>query len=247
MLTPLLTLSQAGNPHVWGPLWLKTQPPSLILLTVHVAQIPQGLDEDNTWNPSRIFKTNKCKSHNLICFLYSVQLNLEQPPPNCNKIGLIPYLSPLKTNNSEILQNWYSVSACFGSLIILSFSWFHAYSTKTWRLTLFQSPAPRKRALAFLSPCCVLCPTSHSFIPCSQGTYKQTGKAELCSAPWSTVWMPQVGQVKKEKNFISTRRNKEGSTGKTIFDLGLEEGAELQGRKLGKRIQPLGMESIGQV
>lgn len=73
------------------------------------------------------------------------------------------------------------------------------------------------------------------------------GKVELCSAPRYIVWVPPEGQVQKEKNFIPTRRNKEGSIEKTIFDLGLEEGTEFQDRKLGKRIWPLGTKSIGKI
>lgn len=129
-MTPSLTGGQAGNPPVWGTPSLQAQPPSFILKTVPVAQIPQRLDEDQ-WHPSQIFKTNARKPHNPICFLYSVQLNLEQPPPKCNKIGLIPYLSPLKTNNSEVLQNCYSVSYCVGLLVVLSFSQLHTHPTKT--------------------------------------------------------------------------------------------------------------------
>lgn len=48
----------------------------------------------------------------------------------------------------------------------------------------------------------------------------------------------------QEKNLIPTRKNKEASTEKTAFDLGLEEGAEFQDRKLGRRIQPLQTEPI---
>lgn len=109
-MTPSPALSQARNPRVRGTLWLQTQPPSLILMMVPVTHIPQRLDEDNRWNLSQMFKTNKRKSYNLICFLYLVSLNLERPPPKRNKIGLTPYLSPLKTNNSEALQNCYSIS-----------------------------------------------------------------------------------------------------------------------------------------
>lgn len=48
--------------------------------------------------------------------------------------------------------------------------------------------------------------------------------------------------MQKEKNLISTRRNKAGSKEEVAFDLGLEEGAEFQDRKWGRNIWPLGTE-----
>lgn len=38
-----------------------------------------------------------------------------------------------------------------------------------------------------------------------------------------TVWMSQEGQAQKEKDFISTRRNKESSTEKQYLTWGLKK------------------------
>lgn len=51
----------------------------------------------------------------------------------------------------------------------------------------------------------------------------------------------------QEKNLIPTWRNKAGSKEEAAFDMGLEEGAELQDRKLGGGLWPLWTEYIVKV
>ena len=117
------------------------QPPFPTLVTVPVFQILHRLDEDNRQNPSQIFKTEKLKPYRLIHFLYLVQPNLKRPPPNCNKIGLVPCIFPLKTNNSEVPQTLILVLvtlACWS--FVLSLSSMHI------QLTLKVCSAPRRRA-----------------------------------------------------------------------------------------------------
>lgn len=58
--------------------------------------------------------------------------------------------------------------------------------------------------------------------------------------------MPGEGQMRK-KNGIPARRKKADSKEEASFDLGFEEGAELQDRKLGREIWLLRTEYIAKV
>lgn len=128
------------------------QPPFPALVIVPVFQILHRLDEDNRLNPYQIFKTEKLKPHHLIHFLYLVQPNLKWPPPNYNRIGLIPYIFPLKTNNSEVPQTLILLLVTLACLsFVLSLSSMHI------QLTLKVCSAPRhcaeRQELLFVSTC----------------------------------------------------------------------------------------------
>lgn len=59
--------------------------------------------------------------------------------------------------------------------------------------------------------------------------------------------MPGEEQMQKEKDRIPTRRKETDSKEEASFDLGFEEGAELQDRKLGREIWLLWTEYIAKV
>lgn len=158
------------------------------------------------------------------------------PVLSATKSGTAPSKSLTKSlsvpaqSNSEVSQNRYSVSACFGSLIILSFSRVHAYSTKTWRPTLFKALLRERGHQPSFSPCrvlplltlCVLLSQLHS-LPSRDLEANGRGGVVLSLGTGYTVWMSQEGQAQKEKDFISTRRNKESSTEKQYLTWGLKK------------------------
>lgn len=132
----LLPFCWPGSPHVWGTLSLKAEPPSLVVVIIHVAQTPprQGQQVESI---STIQNQETGIRHNLIHFLCSwSSIWNSLSTLNCNKSGFIPLSFPTQNKSAEVPQNFYPIPDSFGWFVVLS-SRLHAHSTKTWRPALF--------------------------------------------------------------------------------------------------------------
>lgn len=208
-------------------------------MTVPVFQILHRLDEDNRQNPSQIFKTEKLKSHCLIHFLYLVQPNLKQPPPNCNKVGLIPYIFPLKTNNSEIPQTLILVLVTLACLsFVLSLSSVHI------QLTLKVCSAPRRCAerqelllapaalILYLMLCLSYLSGPHSS-PARDLSANRKGKLQRPPHPDYSLDATRRASAEGEE-FNSNQKKEDNASWEAAVDLVLKEGVEFQDGKLGR-------------
>ena len=198
--------------------------------------------------PSQIFKTEELRSHHLIRFLYLVQLNLEQPLSNriVTKLDLFAIFSHAK----QIIQK--SPKTFIPVLITLACLPFCPLRTTYIPLNseglLCSKVLCRERgavpsvsacrALALLNSSPVL-PLSTSF-PACRGLISKQKRWNVTRPPHTVYSLDATRRASAEgEEFNSNQEKEDNSNQEAAFDLGLEEGAEFQDGKLGRRIWPL--------
>lgn len=130
---PSLSLSQSGNPQVWGALWVEEAGPFPC-----PGVSTRGLDTPETgWQqqvePISNFQNQEIQitQSDLSPVLSATNSGTAPQTPQlyCNKTRHIPSLSSVRTNNSGVSRNVYPMPYCF-SLFVLLTSLFHVCSTK---------------------------------------------------------------------------------------------------------------------